>query len=177
MPSARVTRLRDRVRAQGRQVLVLTAAAVLVLDTVSKVLAVERGGVHLNPGIAFGVLASRPGLALLVSSMGTLAVTWVAWQWSRGRWWGLGWGLVVGGALGNAVDRWIGPAPAGVVDWIRVPFYPAYFNLADVAIRCGGILVLGLAIWSMSGEWRAGLAGFPSRDRPLHSDPPAPRSL
>lgn len=50
------------------------------------------------------------------------------------------WGLLLGGALGNAADR---VGPAGVVDWLRVAGYPAAFNLADLFVRLAAV---GLAI-------------------------------
>lgn len=112
----------------------------------SKAIAVQLGQVHVNPGIAFGMLASQPALAAALSAAMTAAVIVAAWRWSRDPWHGLGWGLVLGGALGNVADRWIGTAPPGVIDWIQVPFYPAIFNVADVAVRSGVLILLGLAI-------------------------------
>ena len=61
--------------------------------------------------------------------------------------WATALGLVLGGALGNLVDRFFrapGFGRGGVVDWMSL-FAPdgrvwPVFNIADSAIVCGGIL-------------------------------------
>jgi signal peptidase II len=67
--------------------------------------------------------------------------------------WAVALGLVLGGAIGNLLDR-VFRAPGflrgGVVDWISVfapdgRVYPI-FNLADSAIVCGGVLGAVLAL-------------------------------
>jgi signal peptidase II len=59
-------------------------------------------------------------------------------------------GLVLGGALGNLVDRAFRPGDGflggGVVDFIDLQWWPV-FNLADSAIVVGAI-VLFFAQWS-----------------------------
>ena len=81
----------------------------------------------------FIVLASAVSLVLLVWLLRLPRREWVT---------GLGLSLVLGGALGNLVDR----IQLGyVVDFIDVHFgdwhYPA-FNVADSGITCGVILLL-----------------------------------
>ncbi len=60
-------------------------------------------------------------------------------------------GLILGGALGNLVDRiWQGY----VVDFLLFHYNEAYFpafNVADSALTCGALLW----IWRMFDEWRA----------------------
>jgi signal peptidase II len=56
-------------------------------------------------------------------------------------------GLLLGGALGNLVDRVLrapGPLRGHVVDWIQLPHWPV-FNLADSAIVVGGCVAVLLA--------------------------------
>ncbi|MXX45221.1 MAG: signal peptidase II, partial [Acidimicrobiia bacterium] len=56
----------------------------------------------------------------------------------------IGLGLVMGGAVGNLVDRATrgeGLLDGKVVDWIQVPNFPV-FNLADTALTVGVGLVL-----------------------------------
>ena len=59
-------------------------------------------------------------------------------------------GLILGGALGNLVDRvWHGY----VVDFLLFHYNDAYFpafNVADSALTCGAVLW----IWRMFQEWR-----------------------
>lgn len=50
-----------------------------------------------------------------------------------------GWGLLAGGTIGNLWDRII---HGYVTDMLHVAFYPAIFNVADVAIRVGVIMML-----------------------------------
>jgi signal peptidase II len=53
-------------------------------------------------------------------------------------------GLVLGGALGNLIDRLFrgrGGLRGAVVDFVDLRFWPV-FNLADAAITCGCLLLL-----------------------------------
>ena len=57
-----------------------------------------------------------------------------------------GLGLILGGAIGNLIDRFTrgdGLLDGAVVDWIQLPNFPT-FNIADAAITIGaGLLILG----------------------------------
>jgi signal peptidase II len=72
----------------------------------------------------------------------------------RSTGWAIALGLVLGGALGNLMDRIFrapGPLQGHVVDMVS-PFAPngeafAVFNLADSAISCGGVLLVVLALF------------------------------
>lgn len=60
-------------------------------------------------------------------------------------------GLVIGGALGNLIDRLVQPGPGlfggKVTDFIDLQWWPI-FNVADMALTCGGILlVLVGTVW------------------------------
>lgn len=68
------------------------------------------------------------------------------------------WGLLLGGALGNALDRL---GPGGVVDWMRVAGYPATFNLADVAVRLSDVALATSLLLPGAG---------PAPGRRLHHD-------
>ena len=68
-------------------------------------------------------------------------------------------GLIVGGALGNLIDRALrtnGGAffSGGVVDFIDLQWWPV-FNVADAAVVCGGILLVVSSIWSERQAARA----------------------
>jgi len=99
-----------------------------------------------NRGVSFGLLASdytwKP-YALAALSLAVVAglLWWMRRQPGRLPRWGVG--LVVGGALGNVIDRFLHP---GVVDFLDLHYagwhWPA-FNLADAAIVTGvGLLLL-----------------------------------
>ena len=80
----------------------------------------------------------------------------------RSTGWAIALGLVLGGALGNLVDRFFRAPSVGsghVVDWISV-FGPdgqrwTIFNLADAAIVCGAVLAAILALLGVDFNGRA----------------------
>ena len=70
--------------------------------------------------------------------------------------WGVALGLVLGGAVGNLVDRLVNPPSFGqghVTDFLA---YGNLFigNLADVALGAG-VIVLGLSLWTRHRRSRA----------------------
>lgn len=91
-----------------------------------------------NTGAAFGLLKGRSQLLAVLALLG---VGLAAWQWkgiisqsSRVKW---GVSLALSGALGNMIDRFVYGA---VVDFLDVRIWPI-FNVADIAIVCGVILL------------------------------------
>ncbi len=72
-------------------------------------------------------------------------------------------GLVLGGALGNPVDRLFrspGLLRGAVVDFVDVGFWPV-FNVADAAITCGCVLLL---LWSRPRRRSEGSLGTSGRE-------------
>jgi signal peptidase II len=130
----------------------LVVLGVVVADQVSKAIVVDqipRGdrravlpGVELvhvrNRGIAFGLLDGR-SIALTALTIAALAllVGYFALHTSRPLLW-LATGLLLGGALGNLLDRVRDDA---VTDFIDLPLWPA-FNVADMAITAGVLVLL-----------------------------------
>lgn len=126
---------------------------VVVIDQGSKALAralVERGDrvevlpfLHLenvrNEGIAFGLGGNIS--AVLIGATIVVLVGLLVFLAVRG---GEGWlvwlpaALLLGGALGNLADR---VRDGAVTDFIDLPLWPT-FNLADVAITAGVLLLL-----------------------------------
>lgn len=90
-----------------------------------------------NTGIAFG-MAGGGGTLIVILALVTLAliIGFFAREPSRPGLW-LAIGLLVGGAAGNLIDR---IAHEAVTDFIKVAMWPS-FNVADVAITCGVILL------------------------------------
>ena len=131
---------------------VSTATAVVALDQATKqiaVHAVERGqsenvffGVDIvntrNTGVAFGALQGG-GLivSLLIALSLALLVGYFALNMATPALW-LPTGLLVGGAVGNLVDRL---REGAVVDFIDPVAWPA-FNLADASIVIGVLALL-----------------------------------
>ena len=94
-----------------------------------------------NEGIAFGLLGDGGDLVLVVTLVAlALVLVWFALAPPRPGLW-IAVGLLVGGALGNLVDR---VRDDGVTDFLDPPLWPA-FNLADVAITAGVVVLIALA--------------------------------
>jgi len=97
-------------------------------------------GLLHNSGAAFGSLGGRNQVLTLVT-IGLLVA--FAWLLFRGALYGplaaVSLGAVLGGGLGNLADR---VRLGSVVDFIQLRPWPADFNLADVAIRAGAVLLV-----------------------------------
>ncbi|HKD98989.1 MAG TPA: signal peptidase II [Micromonosporaceae bacterium] len=156
-------------------VLGLVAVLAVVLDIVTKQLAVsnlrEGDPVRILGGAVYLLLTRNSGAAW---SMGTgvtwvfpliaiVVVAWITWMALRLRSlaWAVSLGLVLGGALGNLVDRLFrapGPFRGEVVDFISV-FSDAgqrfpIFNAADSCLCIGVALAV---ILELTGRRRDGL--------------------
>jgi signal peptidase II len=111
-----------------------------------------------NPGAAFGLhLGQYSRWIFMVLTVGALVILWRLYQATRP---GdtprtLALALVVGGAVGNLIDRI--RSPLGVVDFIDVGIgdmrWPT-FNVADMAVSTGAFLLA----WVLWGEDRAAAA-------------------
>ncbi|WP_026608198.1 signal peptidase II [Methylocapsa acidiphila] len=139
----------------------LAAAAVLAADQANKLWLIFVYGIEArqpvrlapffdvvyakNPGISYSLLRAQSPVERVALLALTLAATICigVWLWRAStRLVGLGLGLIVGGALGNAVDR---IAYGFVADFyhFHVGSFSWYvFNLADVAIVIGVALLL-----------------------------------
>jgi signal peptidase II len=88
------------------------------------------------------------GLTILFTLV-ALAVVVVILRLARrlqSSWWAAALGLVLGGALGNLLDRLLrspGPGRGHVVDFLELPRWPV-FNLADSAIVVAALLMVVL---------------------------------
>jgi signal peptidase II len=100
-----------------------------------------------NRGVAFGFLGGGGALVLVVTFAAlALLLAYFARHAERPLLW-LPTGLVLGGALGNLVDR---VRLSYVTDFIHFPHWPA-FNVADTCITCGVVaLVLVLDLGGRS---------------------------
>lgn len=95
-----------------------------------------------NEGITFGLFSQVPwwGLtivALLIAS----CCAFMMWRAMR-RLEAIGWGLVVGGALGNVVDRIRFGGVTDFLDFFIGPYHWPAFNLADVAVVTGVAIII-----------------------------------
>ncbi|HEX3873889.1 MAG TPA: signal peptidase II [Solirubrobacteraceae bacterium] len=91
-----------------------------------------------NNGVAFSVSAGGPTLVLVVIGIAVLAIIgYFATHHDRPLIW-LPTGMMIGGAVGNLVDR---IRLGAVTDFIKLPHWPA-FNLADASITLGVVALL-----------------------------------
>ncbi|WP_163890465.1 signal peptidase II [Mycolicibacterium hippocampi] len=145
------------------RLLLSVAAVVLVLDIVTKVLAVRL----LTPGQPVSIigdtvtwtLVRNSGAAFSMATGYTWVLTLVAtgvvfgiiWMGRRlvSPWWAIGLGMILGGAMGNLVDRFFrspGPLRGHVVDFLSIGWWPV-FNVADPAVVGGAILLVVLSLF------------------------------
>lgn len=151
---ARAIDRRHRRQTQRRWVrFTVLAVAVLVLDQASK--AVIRATLEpreridvfpgfqisrvANEGIAFGLFPGRQAIVAVLTVVALCAIAIaLAGLVARNATVAAGAGLLVGGSLGNLIDRL---ALGAVVDFIDFTHWPA-FNLADCAITVGAVMIL-----------------------------------
>lgn len=112
-----------------------------------------------NPGAAFSVGSGRTWIFTIVGLVISLLLLRQAWRGVDSRAWQWTIGMLLGGAIGNVIDRLVREPGFGrghVVDFID---YFGWFvgNVADIAIVVGAALV---ALWSV-------------RDLPMRRDPGA----
>lgn len=150
------TRVRTEAALSRRQAYGRAAAVllwVLALDQLSKHTigtsiqpgqdkALIPGVLHLvrvrNTGVAFGFLGGGGALVYILEAVALVALI-VYLSLRPGRpWLWLPTGMLLGGAIGNLIDR---VALGSVIDFIKLPHWPA-FNLADMAITFGVIILV-----------------------------------
>jgi signal peptidase II len=122
---------------------------ILAILELPQLLSVKVGGPFYltmvwNEGVSFGLLRAQHDVvrwALVAFSL-IVAVVLAGWARRVNRpFMALGLGLVIGGAIGNAIDRARFGAVVDFVDVSRLMF-PWVFNVADSAITVGVILLL-----------------------------------
>ncbi|MEQ8227323.1 MAG: signal peptidase II [Rhodospirillales bacterium] len=148
--------LQSSIRRQGLSL----AALVIVLDQLSKwwiltdvmnpprvieVLPFANVVLVWNRGVSFGLFntASDYGPWILSGLAIAISVVLLIWLW-RGteRIVGLGIGLILGGAIGNVIDRLIHGAVVDFVDLHAGDAHWPAFNVADSAITVGAVLLV-----------------------------------
>ncbi|MGW4353886.1 signal peptidase II [Nocardia sp. NPDC004582] len=148
--------------------LLLLAAVVLGLDLLTKTIVVAtmtpgkpidligdwaRLTLVRNPGAAFSMATGMTWALTLIAAAVVIGVIRIG-RTLRSLPWAIGLGLVLGGALGNLIDRLFrapGPLQGHVVDFVAVGWWPV-FNVADSAIVCGAILLVALTVFGFEPD-------------------------
>ncbi len=96
-----------------------------------------------NYGVSFGLFAGASHWWVLASIGIAMSIGLSIWMWrSQSKLQVIGIGLLIGGALGNVLDRFRHGAVIDFLDFHAAGQHWPAFNLADVAIFCGaGLLV------------------------------------
>jgi signal peptidase II len=144
------------------RLLLSVAAVVLVLDIVTKVLAVElltpgqpvsiigdtvTWTLVRNSGAAFSMATGYTWLLTVIASAVAVGIFWMGRRLVS-PWWAIGLGMILGGAMGNLVDRFFrspGPLRGHVVDFLSIGWWPV-FNVADPSVVGGAILLVTLSL-------------------------------
>ncbi len=167
----------EAIREQGSLRWLWLALLVVVVDQGTKLLAEQLLVTHepvavfpsfnlfltYNVGAAFSFLRDAGGwqrwlFAALSSGVSVFIVVWLRRISGSQTWLACALALVLGGAVGNLIDRLL-RADGGVVDFIDIYYgtwhWPA-FNVADSAISVGAVMLVWSAIrGTEDGDHRA----------------------
>jgi signal peptidase II len=142
------------------------AAVVIAVDQAAKMLVrsgVPQGSVRPlipgaelvhteNTGVSFGLLSGAPSWVVgLVSTAALLVVVTLLFRLAPGVPGRIAAALIIGGAVGNLIDR---VALGAVTDFLDLPLLPPC-NVADIAITFGAVTMAAAIL----------LAGEPQNDR------------
>jgi signal peptidase II len=141
------------------------ALAVVVADQVTKHWAVNelvdrdidifwtlRFNLSYNTGMAFSQ-GENLGPVIGVVALGVVVALLLSLKRQPGRLTDIAVGLIIGGAIGNVIDRLFrqdGWLRGGVVDFIDFQWFPI-FNIADMGVTIGGALLV-IASWRASRQ-------------------------
>jgi signal peptidase II len=162
------------------RVFAATASIAVAADLISKILVVahikpDNNGVRLLGGAIYLVQARNSGAAFSVGTGVTIVLTAIsvvvavvivrAARRLTSTAWAICLGLVLGGALGNLIDRLFrapSPGKGHVVDWISLfandgHIWPI-FNLADSSIVVGGVMAVLLSVLGVDFRGNRGTA-------------------
>lgn len=149
----------------GRRGLAL-AAAVIVFDQITKWLILDAflpdpSRVEVlpffnlvltwNPGVSFGMFGGLGDLGPWILTIFALVIAAVMGVWmmrTNGVWTALGLSLLVGGALGNVIDRVRFGAVVDFLDFHVLGYHWPAFNVADSAISVGAAVLIIEALFT-----------------------------
>lgn len=138
----------------------ITAAICVITDIITKLMAVRflypDGSVAVvegvlrftyveNTGMAFGMLSDRREIFLFASVVMLIALTAFLFYFRKeaNTWLKLACGLVIGGGIGNMIDRVRLGYVVDFIDFCLFDFWVWVFNIADAAV-CVGVFMLAL---------------------------------
>lgn len=157
-------------------ILSMVAGGVFAIDRAAKLLAaamlpkqttliVIRGLLELrlirNEGMALGLLSGNQTLILILPVLAVALGILVFRHYHMTGFTRVASGLILGGFLGNFVDRLLF---GYVVDMLYFPFLPFFIcNMADIAI-CAGVVMLAVSLLGRPQDWREKKRGSTEED-------------
>lgn len=97
----------------------------------------------INTGAAFGILEGKSGFLVVTSVIGLAAIVFYYWFPPHNHpIVPVAFGMLLGGTLGNLIDRL---RLGHVTDFVDFPHYPA-FNVADSSIVISIVVLLGMTL-------------------------------
>jgi signal peptidase II len=134
---------------------IIIIAASVILDQITKMLVVNGMALYEsipliknvlsftyihNYGAAWGMLSDHRWVFIIVTALAIIVMPIFLYKYRNLHWmFGLSLSLIIGGAIGNMIDRvFLGY----VVDFIQATFidFPV-FNVADICVVCGAIMM------------------------------------
>ena len=150
------------------------AASVIVVDQISKfavmsVLAPYQGFpvtpflnlvLVLNTGITFGFFASDDSFTRWTLIALALIISFILLRWlasAEGQYVRIALGMIIGGALGNVIDRLVYKAVVDFLDFHLYAWHWPAFNIADSAITIGVALFVLSSLMERRGHDKRGI--------------------
>ena len=148
------------------------AASVIVVDQISKfavmsVLAPYQGlsvtpflNLVLNTGITFGFFASDDSFSRWTLIALALIISFILLRWlaaAKGQYVRIALGMIIGGALGNVIDRLVYKAVVDFLDFHLYAWHWPAFNIADSAITIGVALFVLSSLMERRGHDKRGI--------------------
>ncbi len=145
----------------------LPAIVTIGLDQITKVLALQKLELHqqipvmtsfnftlmFNEGAAFSFLSDAGGwqrwlFTGLAAAVSVFLIIWLLKLSKDEKWTMLALSLVLGGAIGNLIDRARLGYVVDFIQWYYDRFYWPAFNIADAAITVGTIILLTTSVFT-----------------------------
>ena len=149
----------------------IIAIVIIVADQITKIIAdsslqlYERIAVmpmfnitlHYNEGAAFSFLNDAGGwqrwfFTAISTIVSIVLIVWISRLSRNERWLSLALALILGGAVGNLIDRVIYGHVIDFIQWYYQSWYFPTFNIADAAITVGGVMFFFLSIFAPDEE-------------------------
>ncbi len=148
------------------------SAAVIVVDQITKIAAERLLSLHeqvavipgffnftlaYNEGAAFNFLSEAGGwqrwfFTALALGVSIILIIWLKNLKSGDRWAALALALIIGGALGNLIDRLLYGHVIDFIQWYYRQWYWPSFNIADSAISVGATILIIAALFGQNDE-------------------------